>query len=935
MLNRRKSILCMIIICMVLSMGTPVLALDDKEQNLSIDDFYVKGPLELTLQSDGSFKESAVYEIVYDDNGTERVSNGSKISDIGGSGASYFDISYDKKSIICINPDQVTDNTSIDISMISDETTWGALKQNIRIIKEATVDNPFIVETNLINDTFYMEVDGASFGIYLSNPKTEHYMKVPDAAKISIEGIAQDDIEIQDGYKDGIYKTIEIKKIQNRGEYTLKVDLTEVDGFGYVVEKKMICNIPENAILVKNDSQSISLGRGDTLKFKIAATDGDGKIIDVPSDISFIIKKDNGDGDVVDSNLYEITDLGDSLYSIQIKDSYEVNILDDRDVKILLTSESKSLSGESGQISIYETDTIIGKDTIEIDSNSNEKIYETYELKLATRFELESPNLKGWSISTDNDNVKIFEQSDKQCKLEINPNGLESTTIKLSVLAESEEYRERSSGDIEKEIKIVVDGKEPVIESEIFKLLAPETIDLTEGNDFSQVIPLQATNDGKIIIVSESKYELELVEVTGLNEGSKTEDFVQVEGSTLKVKKETSNGATIKIKVAPPEGMPEELRAELEKTLKTIIIKNIENTDSDREEPNEDSSDDDKSDDNKTPSTGSGGGGGGNSSSKSKETSKENSAKQDKEDIEKSIKNNDKKDKPAQLEVNSDGNKDKLATVVKEVVEKLVEAKKDLDVKNNDLVVSIPKETLEAIELKEKEVIDIKINKLEKKKEEVKDVEGLKSVEDTSIKFEMKKVSLKEKDKTETIETVKEPVKVTLKLDESNIANMDKNKLTAVVKVNGEMKKIGGTYNEKDNTFTFYADKTAEYRVAEAKEIRRINLTIDHYIAVDEKKPVKLDVAPKINNDDRTMVPIRFIAEALGSEVDWDYDTKTVTMNDGERELIIAIGKTGKGLDTPPVIENGRTLVPLRYVSEELGANVMWFSSKQRIDIVK
>lgn len=40
-------------------------------------------------------------------------------------------------------------------------------------------------------------------------------------------------------------------------------------------------------------------------------------------------------------------------------------------------------------------------------------------------------------------------------------------------------------------------------------------------------------------------------------------------------------------------------------------------------------------------------------------------------------------------------------------------------------------------------------------------------------------------------------------------------------------------------------------------------------------------------------------------------------------------------MDVPAMIENGRTLVPIRYVSENLGSNVLWFPSSKKIEIVK
>lgn len=97
---------------------------------------------------------------------------------------------------------------------------------------------------------------------------------------------------------------------------------------------------------------------------------------------------------------------------------------------------------------------------------------------------------------------------------------------------------------------------------------------------------------------------------------------------------------------------------------------------------------------------------------------------------------------------------------------------------------------------------------------------------------------------------------------------------------------------------------------------------------------VSLDVPARIINN-RTMVPLRFIAENLGYEVSWDGPSKTVRI-DGDPEVTLKIGSSqawlgneSHELDAPPLIEKGRTLVPLRFVGESLGAEVNWDAEKR------
>ena len=95
-------------------------------------------------------------------------------------------------------------------------------------------------------------------------------------------------------------------------------------------------------------------------------------------------------------------------------------------------------------------------------------------------------------------------------------------------------------------------------------------------------------------------------------------------------------------------------------------------------------------------------------------------------------------------------------------------------------------------------------------------------------------------------------------------------------------------------------------------------------------KIVKSDVAPYIQNE-RTMVPIRFISETLGYKVTWDNDKREVGVKGKDTEILLKVdsknalvnGKEVK-LDSPASIKKDRTFVPLRFVAENLKAEVKW-----------
>ena len=106
-----------------------------------------------------------------------------------------------------------------------------------------------------------------------------------------------------------------------------------------------------------------------------------------------------------------------------------------------------------------------------------------------------------------------------------------------------------------------------------------------------------------------------------------------------------------------------------------------------------------------------------------------------------------------------------------------------------------------------------------------------------------------------------------------------------------------------------------------------------------------MDAAPVIM-ESRTLLPIRYVAEAIGAKVSWNNNERKVTITlkgtiielwiglnyakvNGEFKLIDSTNTTV----TPIIVEPGRTMLPLRFVSENLGAKVDWNSSKREVTI--
>ena len=136
-------------------------------------------------------------------------------------------------------------------------------------------------------------------------------------------------------------------------------------------------------------------------------------------------------------------------------------------------------------------------------------------------------------------------------------------------------------------------------------------------------------------------------------------------------------------------------------------------------------------------------------------------------------------------------------------------------------------------------------------------------------------------------------------------------------------------------TFTMPAGKVNIAVTTKAATYQnKIVLQIGNRNILDNNATITNDVAPVIV-DNRTMVPIRVITETLGGTAHWDADTQTVTLNIDGKTLTMTIGQTISGFDTAPIIRNDRTYVPVRYVAERLGAKVEWVGESQQIVITK
>ena len=136
-------------------------------------------------------------------------------------------------------------------------------------------------------------------------------------------------------------------------------------------------------------------------------------------------------------------------------------------------------------------------------------------------------------------------------------------------------------------------------------------------------------------------------------------------------------------------------------------------------------------------------------------------------------------------------------------------------------------------------------------------------------------------------------------------------------------KDLGGELSADGNTFTFYSSNAGDHTVMVSDTLIKLAFTIEssEYFVNGQSKTN--DVMPLIR-DGRSLMPIRVVAEALGAEVNWDQDTKTVTITKGDKSVSLVIGQPlPNGMGTPVIISD-RSFAPIRDIAMILECNIFW-----------
>ena len=124
-------------------------------------------------------------------------------------------------------------------------------------------------------------------------------------------------------------------------------------------------------------------------------------------------------------------------------------------------------------------------------------------------------------------------------------------------------------------------------------------------------------------------------------------------------------------------------------------------------------------------------------------------------------------------------------------------------------------------------------------------------------------------------------------------------------------------------------------------KIIRVELQLSNPTAKVNGADVAL-AQPAITQNDRTLVPVRFVSESFGALVFWDEKTWSVTIYGNGNKMVLKIddpvvllNDLKVTLDQPAIIYNERTMLPARFVAENLGAVVKWDEATQTVTMIR
>lgn len=145
---------------------------------------------------------------------------------------------------------------------------------------------------------------------------------------------------------------------------------------------------------------------------------------------------------------------------------------------------------------------------------------------------------------------------------------------------------------------------------------------------------------------------------------------------------------------------------------------------------------------------------------------------------------------------------------------------------------------------------------------------------------------------------------------------------------------IGRYCFEMDNKFYFEKDDNSYYCISKDELSNKTKVIYENQI-------LAFDVEPQ-NENNRILVPMRFMFEKMGADVSWDDKKAEATVKNDKHQIKFVIDKNDviidgetKKMDVPARIIKGKTMIPIRFLSEQLGYNVIWDEEYNAVRITK
>jgi len=162
-----------------------------------------------------------------------------------------------------------------------------------------------------------------------------------------------------------------------------------------------------------------------------------------------------------------------------------------------------------------------------------------------------------------------------------------------------------------------------------------------------------------------------------------------------------------------------------------------------------------------------------------------------------------------------------------------------------------------------------------------------------------------------------------LKINNTTISISNDGVYWKTIELPSGIKKPKSVYVEDNILYVKTDDADLRYDISK--------LYVDNHIYVEVgEKLLGFDTEPVIESE-RILVPLRFVFESMGADVEWENSSRRAVVKDGATTINFSIDNTtayingtNKVMDVPARLVNSITMVPLRFLSEELGFNVLW-----------